>query len=174
MNILDVILALLLLYGLVRGLFRGFLAELASVVAFILGIYGAIYFSYLLKNFLFTAFNWNPHFVALISFALTFILIVLAISWIGAILTKAVNIVMLGFINRLLGGLFGIIKIAFITSIFIMIFKSVNTNYDFVDKETIDNSVLYPSIKATAPALLPSILTEAEKMGLINEEKTDS
>ncbi len=173
MNIIDAILGLLLLYGLIRGFIRGFLAELASVVAFILGIYGAIYFSYILKNFLAAHFEWNPNFVALLSFALTFVIIVIVISWVGAILTRAVNIVMLGIINRMLGAIFGIIKIAFITSIFIMIFKSVNSNYDYVDKETVDNSVLYGPVKATAPTLLPSILNEAERVGLINQ-KTDS
>jgi len=80
MNIVDVVLALILLYGIIRGFFRGFFAELASLVAFVAGIYGAIYFSHFLSDFLVNRVSWNIQFVNLTAFAITFILIVFVIS----------------------------------------------------------------------------------------------
>ena len=46
MSIIDIVLAALLLFGFIRGLFKGLFVEIASLVALVLGIYGAIHFSY--------------------------------------------------------------------------------------------------------------------------------
>jgi len=45
MNVLDIILGALLLFGLVRGFMKGLFVEVASLVALIAGVYGAIHFS---------------------------------------------------------------------------------------------------------------------------------
>ena len=55
MEILDIILAVLLLYGLVMGVSKGLFVEAASLVSLVLGVYGAIKFSH------FTAFYLKNH-----------------------------------------------------------------------------------------------------------------
>ena len=52
MNVFDIIIAALLLFGLVRGIMKGLFIEVASLVALIAGVYGAIHFSYFTSNFL--------------------------------------------------------------------------------------------------------------------------
>ena len=52
MNTFDIIITGLLLFGFVRGLFKGFFLEVASFIALIAGIYGAIHFSYFIKDLL--------------------------------------------------------------------------------------------------------------------------
>ena len=52
MNVFDIIIAALLLFGLVRGIMKGLFIEVASLVALIAGVYGAIHFSYFVSNFL--------------------------------------------------------------------------------------------------------------------------
>lgn len=173
MNIVDVILALILLYGAVRGFFRGFFAELASLVGFIAGIYGAVYFSHILSDFLADRVTWNIEFVNLIAFAITFILIVFLISLAGSFLTKIANFAMLGILNRLFGAAFGFIKVAFITSVIIMFFSATNEDINIVEQETIDESVLYPPVKILAPTILPSILREARELDLLDEEEEE-
>ena len=53
MNTLDIILAVILIFGFVRGLSRGLFVEVASLLALILGIYGAIHFSFFAGNIFF-------------------------------------------------------------------------------------------------------------------------
>jgi len=53
MSFLDIILGLLLAYGLYKGLKNGLFVELASLVALIAGIFGAIHFSYIAGDYLF-------------------------------------------------------------------------------------------------------------------------
>ncbi|CAN5411625.1 CvpA family protein [soil metagenome] len=173
MNIVDLVLALILLYGLVSGFFRGFLAELASLVAFVAGIYGAVYFSYILSDFLASRVSWNIQLVHLLAFAITFILIVFLISLAGKFLTTAVNLVALGIINKILGAGFGLIKIAFITSVFIMFLTAASEDINFVEEETLEQSKLYGPIKVMAPAIIPSILREVKELNFIKEEDTE-
>ena len=52
MNIFDIVIASLLLFGFVRGLLKGLFVEVASLVGLIGGVYGAIHFSYFVSDFL--------------------------------------------------------------------------------------------------------------------------
>lgn len=170
MNIIDIILAIILLYGLVRGFFRGFFAELASLVAFVAGIYVAVYFSHILSDYLVEKVSWNIQFVNLIAFAITFVLIVFAISLAGKFITSLMNFAALGIVNKLAGAGFGLIKLAFIISVVIMFFRETNENINIVEQETIEASILYPPVEAIAPILLPAILREAKEIDLLEED----
>ncbi len=170
MNTIDIVLALILLYGLVRGFFRGILAEIASLVGIIAGIYGAIHFSYILSGFFSENMNWDSEYVNLIAFAITFILIVFLISLAGRILTKVAGFAALGIVNKLLGGAFGLLKMTFIASVIIMFFAATNEEINLVSKESLEESKLYNPVKVIAPMLLPSILREARDRNILDKE----
>lgn len=170
MNTVDVILAVILLYGLIRGFFRGFFAELASLIAFIAGIYVAVYFSHILSDFLTERVTWNINFVNLIAFAITFILVVFVISLAGKLLTQVANLAMLGILNKLIGAVFGFLKVAFITSVVIMFFNATGEEINIVEDETLEDSVLYGPVRVLAPTILPSILREAKELDLLEED----
>ena len=67
MNTFDIIILALLLFGFIRGLFKGLFIEIASLVALITGVYGAIHFSYFVGNFLANRVSWDEKFVTIIS-----------------------------------------------------------------------------------------------------------
>lgn len=170
MNTVDIVLALILLYGLVRGFFRGLLAEIASLVGIVAGIYSAIHFSYILSDFFSENMNWDSEYVNLIAFAITFVLIVFLISLAGKILTKMAGFAALGIVNKLLGAGFGLLKMAFIASVIIMFFAATNEEIELVSKEKLEDSKLYAPVKVIAPAVLPSILREARERDLLDDE----
>ena len=53
MNTIDIIIGLILIFGTVKGFLRGLFIEVTTLVGLVLGIYGAIHFSYFLGDFLF-------------------------------------------------------------------------------------------------------------------------
>ncbi len=169
MNTIDIILSLILIYGLIRGFLRGLLAEFASLVGFVAGIYGAIHFSYLISDFMAKHVEWNTQYVNLIAFAVTFILIAFSISLAGTLLTKIAGFMALGIVNKILGAAFGVIKVAFITSVIIMFFKATNEDIDLVEDQTVENSVLYRPVEKIAPIFLPSILREARERNILED-----
>ncbi len=164
MNYLDIILGIGLLLGLYTGIKNGLLIEIASLLALILGVYGAIHFSFYAAEYLEGQTNWEPATLNLIAFVVTFIVIVLIITLAGKLLTKLAKIIMLGVLNRILGGVFGVIKSAFILSVILMFTRSIATGFDILKEETKETSVLYPFVEPVAPVLLPNILKEVNDL----------
>lgn len=173
MNTVDIILSLVLLYGLVRGLFRGLLAELASLVGIVAGIYGAVHFSHFLGDFISSMGEWKPQYVNLISFAVTFILIVFLVSLAGRMLTKVAAFAALGIVNKLLGGVFGLLKSAFVASVIIMFFKATNERIEIVEDKTLEESILYSPVEGIAPIILPSIIKQVKERDLLNDDEDE-
>ena len=78
----------------------------------ILGIWGAIKFSAFTAEKLYDYFDMTGQYVGIIAFLITFGIIVVIIHFIGILADKIVNAVSLGFVNRLLGIVFGLLKIS--------------------------------------------------------------
>ena len=163
MNTFDIIISALLLFGFIRGLFKGLFIEIASLIALIAGVYGAIHFSYFVGNFLANRVSWDEKFVTIISFSVTFGIIVLVISLIGKLFTKIADFASLGLLNKILGGVFGGLKVAFILSIVLIIFSKLNNTIPFVSEEEQENAVLFEPIKKLAPSLFPNFLNIEEE-----------
>ena len=71
MNIIDIILILPIIWFAYAGFKRGLIIELASLVALILGIYAALYFSFYAENFLENIFNMGPKYRGILSLSLS-------------------------------------------------------------------------------------------------------
>ena len=162
MTVIDIVLGALLLFGLIRGLTKGLFVEVASLLALILGVYGAIHFSHFATEFLESRVDWDEKYINIASFAITFIIIVFVISLAGKALTKLADFAALGMLNKLLGGLFGFLKIGLILSIILMVFANMNRAIPFVEDEDIEKSVLYEHVRSLAPMIFPNIIKEEE------------
>ena len=91
MNTFDIILGLLLVVGVIRGYSRGFFLEVTSLVGLGLGIYGAIHFSYFLGDYLKDRMDWDESMIQLVALAGTFLIILLALVFLGKALTKVAD-----------------------------------------------------------------------------------
>lgn len=164
MSVLDIILAALILFGLVRGLMKGFFVEIASVVALVAGVYGAIHFSNYAATFIDENSQWDEKTVNILAFAVTFVIIVLVIALAGKALTKLADFAALGILNKLLGALFGALKVAVILSVVLIVFDSLNRAIPFTDEKTIEDSVLYEPVKSLVPMIFPAILEKKKAL----------
>lgn len=162
MNTFDIIIAALLLFGFVRGLLKGLFVEVASLVALIGGVYGAIHLSSFVAGFLTGYVSWDEKYISLTAFAVTFILIVIAVASLGKILTKLADLAALGVLNKIFGGVFGILKIGLILSVVFIFFGKMNDTIPFVEEETLEKSILYAPVKKIAPMIFPSIIKDVE------------
>ncbi|WP_299617778.1 CvpA family protein [uncultured Tenacibaculum sp.] len=158
MNTLDIIIAALLLFGFVRGLMKGLFVEVASLVALVAGVYGAIHFSYFLGDWLKESLDWDEKYITLVAFAGTFVVIIIVIALLGRILTKIADFASLGILNKLLGGAFGALKIGLILSVIFIFFGKMNDTIPFVKKESLEESILFNPVKKIAPMIFPSII----------------
>jgi len=104
-----------------------------------------------------SAVNVEESYLPLIAFAITFVGIVVGIHFIAKILSKLVEAIALGWLNTIAGILFGLLKAAFIISLFIFIFDKIDSSNNFISKDLKDNSILYGPIKTLAPTIFPSL-----------------
>jgi membrane protein required for colicin V production len=162
MNTFDIILTALLLFGFIRGLLKGFFVELASLLSLVVGVYGAIHFSYFVGDFLKDSVDWDERYITIVAFAVTFIVIVITISLLGKLFTKIADFAALGILNKLLGGVFGAVKIGLILSVLLIVFDKLNSTIPFVNKENTEDSILYQPVKDLAPMIFPDFLKVEE------------
>jgi membrane protein required for colicin V production len=173
MNFIDIILGGLILLGLVRGITKGLFVEIASLVALVAGLYGAIHFSYFAGDFLVENFpTWEEKYVNLTAFAITFIAILIAVTMAGKLLTKVADFASLGILNKILGGAFGGLKMAVIIGAALVFFERTNNTMEFVEQDTIDGSALYKPVKEVGGFVFAYVLEETSKNGTLDSFKT--
>lgn len=164
MGFLDIILCALLVFAFYKGVINGLFIELASLVSLILGIYFAIKFSSFMKENLMGIVKWNPNTILVVAFALTFIVVVIAINLLGKFLTGIANLAFLGWLNKIGGGFFRVLKTVLIVSVVFSVFEKINFNNFLAKKETLDNSIFYNPIQKIAGYVFPSIKKGYEEM----------
>ena len=157
MGFLDIILCALLVFAFYKGVINGLFVELASLISLLLGIYFAIKFSFIMKEILMGFVKWNPNTIQIVAFALTFIVVVIGIHLLGKFLTGIANFAFLGWLNKLGGGFFRVLKTVLIVSIVFSVFEKINYNNFLAKKETLDNSIFFNPIQKIAGYIFPSI-----------------
>jgi membrane protein required for colicin V production len=143
MNIFDVIVLIILLYGLMMGLIKGFIIEVAGIIALILGVTGSFKFARILEVSLNSYVDWSPKTIQIASFIILFIIIIYAVSLLAKMITKTLKIIALGIINRIFGGIFGLLKWCVILSSFVLVSQEINEIITLIPDKTLKDSVSY-------------------------------
>ncbi len=157
MSVLDIILGCLILYAIYTGLKNGLFVELASFLSLIVGIYITIKFSSIMRDFLVNSMSWSPKYVSVVAFALTFIAVVAGIHLLAKVFTGITSFAYLGWLNKLAGALFSILKTILALSIVLSLFQKININGIIASKETLDASIFYNPIQEISAYIFPSL-----------------
>lgn len=152
MNYLDLIIGIILIIFAISGYKRGLIIEAFYLAAFIIGIYGAMYFSDWITDILSNVIDMNREYLSIIAFILIFIVLIVVIRLLGKLISKLVGAIYLGFIDKIGGFVFGILKGALLTSILIMVLNIFNIG-DVIKKETREKSFLYRTTEEIANIL---------------------
>lgn len=162
MNWLDIVLVLLLASGIISGFKNGIIGEIATLAALVLGVWGAIKFSWWTSDLLI---QWGVTSanMPIISFIVTFVLIVVVVQLLAKFLNKLLESMSLGFMNKLAGMVVGVIKSALIVSVLIFAIESIDENSTFIKQDTKEQSMLYGPLSNLVPTILPFL--HLEKIG---------
>ena len=158
MNTIDIVIGIILIFGTVNGFMKGLFVEITTLVGLVLGVYGAIHFSYFLGDFLKDSVSWDESMIQVVAFAGTFLIILIALVLLGKAMTKIAETIALGFFNKLVGAIFGFLKYALILSIVLLVYDEINASVRFMEKKKTKESVLYEPVKNFAPAIFPNLV----------------
>lgn len=156
-NFLDLIIGLPIVLMAISGFRNGFIKEIASLVALLLGLYFAIYFSDVVADWLLQYFDISHRWLFIVAFILTFIVVVLLVSLIGKLLSKIASLAALGFLNRFIGLVFGILKGIVIMSALIMLFEMIDSKASILKKDIKEGSLLYRPVEGVVPYILRNV-----------------
>jgi membrane protein required for colicin V production len=157
MNWIDFLIIAILGFGLIQGFMNGLVIEVAELAALVLGVWGAIHLSGWTAAKLSIWFDLQTAWLGIFAFALTFIVIVVCINLLGRLLDTMLKAVALGFVVRILGAVFGIVKTVIILSVVFVFLNTINQRRHFLPSDTIAKSYLYNPIADIVPAIFPVI-----------------
>lgn len=153
--ILDLLLAVVIILAVIKGFQRGLIIGVFSLVAVIIGLAAAMKLSIVVAGYVGEAVNVSDEWLPVISFALVFIAVVLLIRLGANAIERTVEIVMLGWVNRL-GG------VLLYAAIYIVVFSVLlfyAEQVDLIRPETIEQSRTYSFIQPWGPKVIDSIGT---------------
>lgn len=172
MNYLDLVIGLILIFSAFRGLSKGLVAELTKLAAVVLGIWGAMNFSHIARDFLVKNFNPESGNLNIISFLITFIVIVILVHVVGNSVGKLVQAAMLGWVNKIAGLAFGVLRSALVISVLLLMFDKIDREVNILSPKVKAESKLYEPVKQFAPSLLPFFDDWVKDLG-INKKEND-
>ncbi|RRO24337.1 CvpA family protein [Flavobacteriaceae bacterium 14752] len=173
MNLIDIIIGVILILGFYKGFKKGFVLELTALLGLILGIAGAFYLSKTHGLYIGQWIEWDDEYLRITTFLLSFLAIVIIVSLIGKLITKLIDFVALSFINKLLGGLFGLLKFGLLLSILLLLFNVINEQVEMLSEETLNESVSYPILNQFTDIIWPKLVGMSQNQDKIIEQLPD-
>ena len=155
MNVIDIILLICFVPAVIMGPRKGFIAQVIAIISIILGIWLSFQFSAALSGWLGQWIESSETILHVISFAVILIIVILLLGLAGKLLEASIKIILLGWLNRLLGVVFAILKYALVLGLLVMLFDSLNESIHIVRKDVIDGSLLYRPFLSMANSIFP-------------------
>lgn len=143
MQPVDLVILLCFIPALIRGLSKGLLKQLVALVSLFVGAWCAFRFSSLLAGVLADKMGLNHQIVNIIAFIIIVIAAIVALSLLGKLLTKTVELASLGWLNKLLGIVFSFALCTFLICLCIMVFEGLNAQFDLVSPGTLAEAKVY-------------------------------
>lgn len=157
MNILDVIILICLIPALVQGLRKGFISQAISIVSVVVGIWSSARFANIVTAWVSQYITASEQILKVVAFALILVVVFIALGLLGRLLEKILDFAFLGWVNKLLGVVFSLLKTFLILGLVIVAFNSLNSTFGLVKPEIIADSVLYEPLKSVADTIFPYI-----------------
>lgn len=170
MNPFDILIIVVLGYSLVRGLFRGLVKEVSSIIGVLGGFYAAYTYYKVLAGLL-AGLIHDTSYLNILSFLIIFCGVLIVVGVLGVVIKYLLNIAFLGWVDRIGGVIFGVLKGILIVSILFITLTA------FLPKGTafIQNSELAPHVSWISEKMANAISEEMKqdfkaKLGELKKE----
>ena len=157
MAMIDIIILVLVLVGVITGYRMGFIKQLAVLTGLVLGLIVAKALYGVVGDRLTGIVSDNPSLAHLCAFVLIWLVVPLVFSLVASVITKALEIISLGWLNRLLGAALGAVKWVLFISVFICVLDFIDADGKIVSQDLREESILYKPIGAVAGMFMPAV-----------------
>ena len=168
--IADIVILVILIWGMWTGLKKGLIVSIASLIALVAGVYAAVYCSDAVGIWIADQVNWPSETIAIAAFAVSFVGVMFGVHLIAKALEKAVDAASLGAVNKVGGAIFGAAKNAFVIS-FILYFLNAWGGGLMPENVENDNHKILPLVESIAPTVIPMCEELGRETGLEKLER---
>ncbi len=143
MQTIDIIIAVLLALGLISGMHDGAVKQIAGLAGLIGGLLLGRAFYLPVGEWLVSTLDLSVEVAYVTAFILILIVVPLLFSVVGWLVSKLLSIICLGWVNRLMGGLVGVLKCALLVGVVITGIEFFDQHDSLIAAEKKEASVLY-------------------------------
>lgn len=144
MNVLDILIAIPLIFFFYKGWKRGLIFELAALAGIIAGCWAAVHLSTFVADWL----DIKGEGTVLIAFIITFIAVVIGAFFLGKAAEGILKMVKAHGLNKLLGAVFGLAKCFCVVAVLLNFIVMVDSHQKLVTPTIKERSSLYkPAVK---------------------------
>lgn len=151
MNVFDIIVYVALAWGVFNGWRKGFLLQMLSLVAIVAAIYFGVMYGAYVGDFL----GIESSMSGIVGFIIIFLAALLGITILAHMLRAVFRFAGLGIADVLLGIVFSLLKVGLIVGVLFAWFDTVNRNYDWASKQTVEESRWFKPITGLADKVTP-------------------
>lgn len=164
MTTLDIIILVVWGAGAIVGFSKGFLKQLASLLGLVAGLLIAKALYATVAERVFLPLTDSMTVAQGIAFVVIWLAVPLAFLLLASLLTKAMEAVSLGWVNRLLGAVLGALKAALLVSLLVCVVEYIDTDNTILKKTKKQESVLYYPMEKFAGLFLPAAREVASEL----------
>jgi len=156
MTTIDIIILIALGAGVIIGFMKGFIRQLASILGLIVGLLAAkaLYTSLAVK--LCPTVTDSMTMAQILAFVIIWIAVPLIFTLVASVLTKAMEAVSLGWLNRLLGAGLGALKYLLLVSLVVCVIQFIDTDSQLISQTKKEESLLYYPMERFAGMFFPA------------------
>ena len=150
---IDILVAIALVFAVVKGIRNGLIIAVFSILAFIIGMAAALKLSTVVAAWLAQSTNINVQWLPFLAFALVFLLVVLAVRSVAKLIEKAMDLAWMGWVNKL----GGILIYACMYLLILSVLFFYGTQLKLITEEARATSVAYAYIAPVGPKVIEMI-----------------
>lgn len=151
MNVFDIIVYIALAWAIFNGWRKGFLLQMLSLVAIVAAIYLSTEYGQMLGSML----GMEAPTASIAGFIIIFLAALLGITILAHMMRAVFRFAGLGVADVLLGILLSVVKVGLIVAVLFAWFDSVNKDYEWASKQTIEESRWYKPIAQVVDKVTP-------------------
>ena len=155
LGLLDFIILIVIIACAIGGAFKGFISQLVGIVSLVLGIWSASKFTPYVTEQLKSLIPAGETVIYIVAFLTILLVVMLLCTFIGKGIEKIVHFTLLGWLNRLLGILFSVVKCVIILSLVTFLINYLDKAWNIFPDSMFSGSALYPYLTELSEKIFP-------------------
>ena len=139
---LDLVILIFTAFLLIKGVWKGFVKEVAGIIAVVLAVFISFRFHKDTAGYLVSFID--DKYVTVTAYLMLFLAVYLAVMLFGNLLDKVLKSIFLGGVNRILGGVFGLLKSVLWLTLITFAYSAIKDGAGLHHPAWIIDSLFYP------------------------------